>query len=136
MATEPTGTEERAVRPLASVLQELLDGRVHTDASVAMQDLVDAVHAGLGKGSVTLQFTVEPSAKGKSVDSLMVSCKVTTKIPQPEVRATTMFVGKNGALTRTNPGQQAFEGLQIAEVPPTRQVAAPAAVRFVGGGEA
>lgn len=103
MAT-PDTTRERVVPPIAGILTQIGEGKPHAEASIALQDVVDAVAAGLGKGEVTIKVIVEQGSK-KTTDSLAVSVVVTSKVPKPAPKATTMFVGRTGGLTRVNADQ-------------------------------
>lgn len=100
---QPVQDYEPQVRPFAAVLQELDRGMVHNDVSEQLHALVDAVIEHAAKGTLTLELTVAPIAKGDT-SVLTVAAAVKTKRPSsPSTSA--FFVDRTGNLTRRDPRQ-------------------------------
>jgi|SRR5215469_7544112 len=103
--------EQGQTRPFADVLLELSKGRVHNDASFALQDLVAAVADTGKKGSLSLVITVTPSKADGQVE---VTAEVKTKPPTPKPATSLFFVTDDHNLSRENPEQP---HLPLREVP-------------------
>ena len=100
-------------RPFADVLLELAKGRIHNEASIALQDLVEAVAERGGKGAVTLVINV---ASSKAEGQVEVTADVKTKLPATKRPTSLFFVTADHNLSRDNPEQPRL---------PMRDVSAP-----------
>jgi len=94
--------EQGQTRPFADVLLELAKGRVHNEASIALQDLVEAVQSTGKKGSVTLTVVVAPS---KAEGQVEVTAEVKPKPPRSTPPTSLFFITSDHNLSRTNPEQ-------------------------------
>lgn len=113
----PQETDTSRVRPLADVLAELNGGRAHATASEQLHQLVTAVRETGKGGSLTVQITVKPAAKGDG-STVLVTAVSKTKRPEAEAQASVFFVTADDNLTRDNP-QQPQLPLRSAPEPPT-----------------
>ena len=89
-------------KPFAAFVQEQRNGGLHGELSEAMTQLVAAVGEIEKKGTLTLTITVTPNRDGQTV---MVSDKITVKLPEGERGAAIYFFDTEGNLSRQNPRQ-------------------------------
>lgn len=120
MTAEPIDPEEHSpdevtTRPFADVLRDLNRGRTHTEASMAMQDLVAAVLDTGKAGTLTIKLKVESA---KSHNMVTIADDVTVKKPQARA-ASIFFVDDEMNIRRDDPRQDTLPGL-VAAVPPTQ----------------
>lgn len=135
MPTTTSEADERQTRPFADFLAEHNNGASHRKASVALQDVVQAVVDTGKKGSVSINVAVEPM-KGAEDGTLMLTVTVAEKIPTEPVKAAVFYADDDGNLTRNDPRQLSFDSLREVEGPAAadRKVLPPkAAPRAVGG---
>ncbi|MEI4273898.1 hypothetical protein TEK04_19430 [Klenkia sp. LSe6-5] len=99
--SDTPAAEDRQTRPFADTVRDLDKGRVHTEMSEKLQELVDAVMQVRKAGTLQLTLKVEP-AKGE--DMVTVLASVAVKVPRT-ARASTFFVTDEGNLSRSNPQQ-------------------------------
>ena len=95
--------EPASVRPFADVLRDLGRGQAIDEAAVALNDLVLSVLATGKKGRVTLHVQVEPF---KGSDTLMVSARCDSRLPQADPVAAVFFADASGHLLRNAPRQE------------------------------
>lgn len=100
MATEP----ERVVRPFATTLNEVDEGRAHTRISDQFADLVAAVRETGKAGTITITVKVAPISKG-TADAFMVSAGAVVKAPKQDTPASIFFPTKDGNLSRNDARQ-------------------------------
>lgn len=101
-------------RPFADVLIDLNYGRVHTELSVDLQELIAAVIATEKSGALTLKLNISPAdAKGMVV----ITDAIAVKMPELKRAASMFFVDDENNLTREDPRQR--------EIPGLREVIAP-----------
>lgn len=81
-------------------------GRVATDATDALHELIGRVTETGKPGSLTFVLKVAP-AKG-STDQVKVTAGLATKLPQPDARELLFFVTSDGNLSRSDPAQSEF----------------------------
>lgn len=126
--------EEKRTRPFADFLQEHNNGHGHRKASIALQDVVQAVVETGKKGSVTITVAVEPM-KGAEDGTLMLTVNVAEKIPTEPVKAAVFYADDDGNLTRNDPRQLSFDSLREVGQPAgeLREAPAKAEPRAVGG---
>jgi hypothetical protein len=99
-------TSDARTRPFADVLTELDKGRVHTELSAQLQDLIArVVETGKG-GTLTLTIGVKPMPKADGL--VIVTNKVTTKQPEADRADSIYFVDGENNLTRNDPRQQSL----------------------------
>lgn len=100
-----TDKNEPIVRPFAAVLQELDKGRVHTELSEKLHELIAAAQ-GTGKGG-QIVFTVAVTPDPKT-DMLRFATKVAAKMPAAQRAESLFFVDRDGNPTRQDPHQLAL----------------------------
>lgn len=105
--TKPT-SDERAITPLASVLQSIDSGRVHKDLSRALADLVVAVMTNGRKGTLGVTFTVTRVAENQTA----IQVEHTSKVPNPPGTGI-FYTDQTGTLSRTHPDQPPLSGLSM-----------------------
>lgn len=106
-------TEQQHARPFAEFLVE--QGASHGELSDAFRDLVQAVTDTGKPGTLTYTVKVEPDKKAEGM--LRVSDKVAAKTPEYDRVVRVYWQGRDGNLTRQNPHQPTFDGLQVVESP-------------------
>lgn len=107
--TETTlDTDEVVVRPFAAVLQEINGGRLHTELSNLLHEVVAAVNDTGKKGVLSLKLTVQPMKKGQP-GTLLVSDQVASSIPKADRLESIFFADATGNLTRKDPNQIPFQ---------------------------
>lgn len=111
MTDTPDPGEGRTVRPFADVLRDLGRGQAIDDAAVALNDLVLSVLATGKKGRIDLHVLVEPF---KGSDTLMVSAKVDSRLPQADPVAAIFYADGDGNLLRNDPTQPELPLREVA----------------------
>jgi hypothetical protein len=98
--------DEREVRPVAAILQEIGGGRLAARASNQLAEVTAAVAATGKKGQITLVIKVEPLKKADQ-NTLVVTGSSTAKVPEPEDASPTsvFFADDSGNLRRDDPRQ-------------------------------
>lgn len=105
-------------RPFSDFLREHGAGRTHDELSEALHDLIRKVKDTGKKGSVSLAIVVEPVKKDDRL--VIVSDKITLRMPEHDRPSAMWFTDRNGNLTRSDPDQLVFDSLR--EVPPPPNV--------------
>lgn len=103
-----TTDPDKTIRPFAAFLRELQKGRVHEELSTQLHDLVAAVQDTGKSGTLTLTLKVE---KQKNTDMLLIGDDVKTKLPQFDRASSLWFVDGDGNVSRDNPDQLEFGGI-------------------------
>lgn len=106
-------TDEGAVRPFASVLQEIQAGAAHDELSIAFRNLILAVEETGKGGKLTFTLDVKPLKSGDGV--LVLTPAHAVKLPQHDRKASLFYATKDGNVTKDNPNQLAFENLKVVE---------------------
>lgn len=100
-------------RPFLDLVAELRRGRVNSELTEETHKLLSACADTGKKGQIVLTLTFEPD---KDDDQrFRVTDSIAVKTPKRNVKPSLFFVTGDGNLTRTDPNQDAFEGLR--EVP-------------------
>lgn len=103
--TTPEAKDEPIVRPFAATLQELDKGRVHTELSEKLHELIAAAKDTGKAGKITFTVTVTPDPK---TDMLRFGTTVAAKLPAAQRAESLFFVDKHGNPTRQDPHQIAL----------------------------
>lgn len=90
-------------------LQDLRDGRAHSELSGGLADLLAAVKDTGKGGTLTLQLKVKPGARGKDVDKVIITDVVKVDLPKPERGEDFLWVTDDNELSRKHPRQQSLE---------------------------
>lgn len=100
------GTKDEVRQDYAAVLMQHDKGILHTEASRALADVVQAVNTTRKKGTVTVTLTVSP---GKADDVITLEGSVASKKPVAP-KASIWFTNDAGVLQRDNPNQPSMFG--------------------------
>jgi hypothetical protein len=100
-------------------LQDLRDGRAHSELSAGLADLLAAVKDTGKGGSLTLQVKVKPATRGKDMDKVVVIDNVKVDLPKPERGEDFFFVTDENELSRKHPRQQSLELREVTLAQPT-----------------
>lgn len=90
-------------------LQELRDGRTHSEITAGMAELLAAVRDTGKAGSIILEIKVKPTARGNDVAKVVLTDKVTVKAPKPDRGDDYFFVTDQNNLSRKHPHQQSLD---------------------------
>ena len=101
-------------RPALHLLSELRRGKVESDLTDHLHDLIAACRDTGKKGSLTLTLTVEPD-KDADMDReprIRISDLITSKLPRRSVKPSLFYVTDDGNPVRNDPRQETFAGLK------------------------
>lgn len=98
-----------SAQAFAVFLQDLRDGRAHSELSSGLADLLAAVKDTGKAGTLTLQVKIKPTSRGKDVDKVIITDAVKVDLPKPERGEDFFFVTDENALSRKHPRQQSLE---------------------------
>lgn len=112
--------ESRVVRPFATTLNEVDEGRAHTRVSDQFADLIAAVRETGRPGTLVLTVKVAPVTKGNA-DAFMVSAAAVVKAPKQDVPASIFFPTRDGNLSRNDARQPQLPLRAVAGDNPTPQ---------------
>lgn len=110
MTSNNQETEGPRARPFAAFLQEQTS---HGELTDALHHLIEAIRDTGKPGTLTYTLKIEPDKGGE--DMLRLTDKVAVKTPEHDRPRRLYWADQNGNLTRTNPHQPAFDGLQVIE---------------------
>jgi hypothetical protein len=90
-----------------ATLQRHRGGRLLAQASGKLAEVVAGVHDTGKAGTVTLTLTIKPAQRGQS--AVVVTDKLTGKVPTLEAEASFWFATPAGQLCKEDPRQTTFE---------------------------
>lgn len=105
--------EDKHIKPFGLYLKTTNRGRTEADLSAKMHELIEQVLETGKKGTLTLTITVD--ADDADARRLVLTEKVVSKLPQPDPRKSIFFADDTGNLTRNDPSQLAFDGIQAVK---------------------
>lgn len=91
------------MRPFTDVLRDIRKGRVVEAASEELAEVVRAVLDTNKGGEFTLKLTVKPQGKGDN--AVILSAKISAKVPQADLPDALFFADLDGDLLRDDPTQ-------------------------------
>lgn len=91
------------MRPITDVLRDMRKGRVVEAASEELAEVVRAVLDTNKPGELVIKLTVKPQGKGDN--AVIVSAKLTAKLPQSDLPDALFFADLDGDLLRDDPTQ-------------------------------
>jgi hypothetical protein len=104
----------------AVFLQELRDGRTHSELSSLLGELLQKVKDTGKGGSITLEIKVGPATRGSEVDKVVIKDKITAKLPSPERGEDFYWLTDDSQLSRNHPRQTSLDLRDAATItPPT-----------------
>lgn len=91
------------MRPFTDVLRDIRKGRVVEAASDQLAEVVRGVLDTNKTGELTLKLSVKP--QGKNDNAVVVSAKLSTKVPRGDLPDALFFADLEGDLLRDDPTQ-------------------------------
>ena len=101
----------------AVFLQDLQDGRTHSELSGNLTELLQTVRETGKGGSLTLKIKVKPSGRGADVDKVSITDAITLDLPKLERGDDLFYLTDDNELSRNHPRQGRLE---LQEAPATR----------------
>jgi hypothetical protein len=101
---EPMGTKAFAV-----FIQDLRDGRAHSELSGQLTELITKVRETGKGGELTLKIKVKPATRGGDIDKITVSDQISITLPKPEKGEDFFWLTEDNDLSRNHPRQQNLE---------------------------
>ena len=98
-----------ANKAFAVFLQDLRDGRAHSELSGQLADLLAKVKETGKAGGITLKIKIKPATRGGDVDKVTVSDQITVDLPKPERGDDFFWLTDDNDLSRNHPRQQSLE---------------------------
>ena len=98
-------------------IQDLRDGRAHTELSTQLAELINKVQETGKGGELTFKLKVKPATRGGDVDKITVSDQVTITLPKPERGEDIFWLTDDNELSRSHPKQQSLELREVATQP-------------------
>lgn len=105
-------------KAFAVFLQDLRDGRAHSELSGHLSDLISKVKETGKAGSLNVKIKIKPASRGGDVDKVTISDHISVELPAPERGEDFFWVTDDNDLTRNHPRQQSLE-LREASTQPT-----------------
>src|SRR5262245_32131854 len=99
-------------RGILETLKEVRRGALLDDLQVALRELVTAVRATGGKGSLVITLRVQPVSKADG-DTVMLDDAIKVNKPKAATAATVLYATPEGELTRKDPRQPELAGLRV-----------------------
>jgi hypothetical protein len=109
-----------STQAFAVFLQDLRDGRAHTELSAGLADLLAAVKDTGKGGSLTFHLKVKPATRSKDMDKVVILDNVKVDLPKPERGEDFFFVTDENELSRKHPRQQSLELREVPAGQPTQ----------------
>lgn len=108
-------SDDEPGRPFLDWFRELSKGRVHTEATERLGELVTAIQETGKKGELTIRVVVKPQPRmdGRAVTA---EATVSVKAPKPDA-ATSLFFVDGPRLVRNDPDQLDLPGLRDVSAP-------------------
>lgn len=98
-----------STKAFAVFLQDLRDGRAHSELSGLLNDLLTSVKETGKSGALTLKIKITPATRGGDVDKVTVTDLITLDLPKPERGEDFFWLTDDNDLTRNHPRQQSLE---------------------------
>jgi hypothetical protein len=96
-------------KAFAVFLQDLRDGRAHSELSGLLEELITKVKETGKGGGLTLTIKIKPATRGGDVDKVTVSDMISLDLPKPERGEDFFWLTDDNDLTRNHPRQQSLE---------------------------
>ena len=96
-------------KPFGIFLQDLRDGRAHTELSTQLAELLAKVKETGKGGELSLKIKVKPATRGGDVDKVTISDAITITLPKPERGEDFFWLTDDCDLTRNHPKQASLE---------------------------
>ena len=102
-------------KAFAVFLQDLRDGRAHTELSAHLAELLAKVKDTGKGGTITFKLKVKPAGRG-DVDKVVISDEISVDLPKPERGEDFFWLTDENELSRNHPKQGSLE-LRDANTP-------------------
>lgn len=106
-------------RAFALFLQELRDGRTHTELTAQLAALLEKVKETGKGGELTLKLKVKPAGRGSDVDKIVIADSINITLPKPERGEDFFWLTEENDLSRNHPRQHALPLREATATPPT-----------------
>lgn len=106
-------------KAFAVFLQDLRDGRAHSELSGQLEELIAKVKETGKAGGLTLKIKIKPATRGGDVDKVTVSDEITLDLPKPERGEDFFWLTDDNDLSRNHPHQQSLELREASSNPPS-----------------
>lgn len=101
------------VKPALAVFAELRRGRVANELSEHLHELLTACNETGKKGTLTFKLTVSPQkTQDYETPRVEITDVITVSKPRPNSLPSAFYLDGDSNLTRRDPNQDTFEGLQ------------------------
>lgn len=107
-------------KAFAVFLQDLRDGRAHSELSGQLEELITKVRETGKSGGLTLKIKIKPATRGGDVDKVTISDAITVDLPKPERGEDFFWVTDDNDLSRNHPRQQSLELRDAVPATPTK----------------
>jgi hypothetical protein len=107
-------------KAFAVFLQDLRDGRAHSELSGQLEELITKVKETGKAGGLTLKIKIKPASRGGDVDKVTVSDQITVDLPKPERGEDFFWLTEDNDLSRNHPRQQNLELREATATQPTK----------------
>jgi hypothetical protein len=99
-------------------LNELRDGRAHSELSMQLAELITQVKETGKGGELILKLKIKPASRGGEVEKVTISDQITTNLPKHERGEDFFYLNDDNELTRQHPKQQALDLRQVIQTQP------------------
>lgn len=106
-------------KAFAVFLQDLRDGRAHSELSGQLEELITKVKETGKAGGLTLKIKIKPASRGGDVDKVTVTDAITVDLPKPERGEDFFWLTDDNDLSRNHPKQQSLELRDASSNQPT-----------------
>ncbi len=108
-----------AQKAFAVFLQDLRDGRAHSELSAQLAELVHKVKETGKGGTLTLKLKIKPAGRGSDVDKVTIADVIMVDLPKPDRGEDFFWLTSESELTRNHPTQGALDLREVQNEPPT-----------------
>jgi hypothetical protein len=98
-----------AQKAFAVFLQDLRDGRAHSELSSMLGELLAKVKETGKGGALSLSIKIKPAGRGQDVDKVTISDEVKLTLPKPERGDDFYWLTEDNDLSRNHPKQGSLE---------------------------
>lgn len=100
-------------------LQDLRDGRAHSELSAHLGELLAAVKETGKGGSISLSIKVKPASRGSEIDKVTITDDIKLDLPKPERGSDFYWLTDDNELSRNHPRQGSLELREAPTAQPT-----------------
>ena len=108
-----------AQKAFAVFLQDLRDGRAHSELSGQLAELLTKVRETGKAGAITLKVKIKPAGRGADVDKVVISDAITVELPKPDRGEDFFWLTEDNNLSRNHPKQGSLELREASQPAPT-----------------